>query len=219
MASRGFGVEDLAGEILTSMGFNIVEKRKRLKSGNIDIAEIDLLAEKDGDLYAVEVKAGRASTTDVRQAYSNAVLAGAKPLIVCGGFSDRAAEETARLLGVDALFMEDYFFASPEDISRVVEISLQKLLLDILSGDPSRMDEGDARILELLARSTTPEKFAHAVGCNIEEAGRIIASLRGKGIITAGRNFEMLRLQSIILLTQYRILKILNTLEARRASL
>ncbi|RLE92087.1 MAG: hypothetical protein DRN04_11290, partial [Thermoprotei archaeon] len=62
---KGISIENIAEEVLTRRGYRIVGKRYRIKVEGVDIAEVDILAEKDGERYAVEVKAGRVSVTDL----------------------------------------------------------------------------------------------------------------------------------------------------------
>ena len=78
---KGKTVEELATALLEGEGFRILERRKVIRVGESQVAEVDILAEKDGEVYAVEVKSGRISVTDVRQAFTNARLLGYKPLI------------------------------------------------------------------------------------------------------------------------------------------
>lgn len=56
--------------------------------GDSQVGEADLLVEDATGLHAVEVKAGKASVSDVRQAKINAEPLGAAPLVIARGFSD-----------------------------------------------------------------------------------------------------------------------------------
>ncbi|HDJ97324.1 MAG TPA: endonuclease, partial [Thermofilum sp.] len=75
----GLLVEDLAEGLLVRLGYVIKERRKKIVFEGVEVAEIDYLAEKEGEKYIVEVKAGRISVNDVRQVYTNSVLVNARP--------------------------------------------------------------------------------------------------------------------------------------------
>jgi predicted RecB family endonuclease len=107
---RWLSSERIAQEVLETIGFKILETRKKIILNDIEIGEVDAIAVDDkGTLYAVEVKAGKADITGVRQAYINALLLNAKPVIVCKGFADDAAKELAEKLGVQVIQLSDVF--------------------------------------------------------------------------------------------------------------
>jgi len=152
---RGLVLERIAREVLEGLGFEVLEERKRVEREGIEVAEVDMLAERGGELYAVEVKAGKISVADVRQAYANAVLLGAKPLLVCRGIADESAKVLAEELGVEILKLSDYVMIStPEEVrslmlEAVVE-ALAGLLESVLEGLESDIDP---RVLEAVAKS------------------------------------------------------------------
>jgi len=78
---RGISAERIARRMLESRGFSIIATNHKIDSKGENIAEIDIIAEKDGQKYAVEVKSGKASLSAIRQAFANAQLAGYKPMI------------------------------------------------------------------------------------------------------------------------------------------
>ncbi len=214
---RGLMVEELAESLLRGLGFEIKEKRKRVTRNDTFIAEIDILAEKEGVVYAVEVKTGKASTSDVRQAYANAVLVKAKPLIVCRGFSDKGAEETAKQLGVEVIsFPSHYFFASPEDLSKIIERAVEKVLLRLLRGDVRAIDPEDVAILNAIARSSTFKQAAKSLDMDEKELENEIVKLKKRNILTNVSSYDSMRLQSLLLIREY---EVLNSLESIRRKL
>ena len=93
--------------MLKGKGFTILATHYKIKSQGEGIAEIDIVAEKEGESYAVEVKSGKASLTAIRQAYANAHVAGYKPLLICKK-TDIATKEAAKTLGVEVMTFSEY---------------------------------------------------------------------------------------------------------------
>jgi predicted RecB family endonuclease len=83
----------------------------------VEVGEVDILAvDGDGNTYAVEVKAGKIDISGIRQAYINAKLIGAKPLVIARGYAEEGARELARELGVEVVLLPDYVFLSVDDL-------------------------------------------------------------------------------------------------------
>ncbi|WP_457619558.1 YraN family protein, partial [Methanopyrus sp.] len=76
MLRRGKSAEEIAASILRKEGFEVVARNYRVELEDELVAEIDIVAEKDGERYAVEVKAGTVGVDAVRQAYVAAELTG-----------------------------------------------------------------------------------------------------------------------------------------------
>ncbi|RLE92273.1 MAG: recombinase RecB, partial [Thermoprotei archaeon] len=176
-------------------------KRYRIKVEGVDIAEVDILAEKDGERYAVEVKAGRVSVTDLRQVYANAVLLKAKPLIVCRDFSDEAARKTAELLGVEVLFLPEFLvFVTPEELVYSVKSAVKEVLLELLTLPQVELSSEDVRVLKAIAEADSFRDAAVKLGMEISELGRRVAELRKKRVLV-GEDYSSLRLRAILLLS------------------
>ena len=198
---RGVSLENIAEEVLARRGFRIVSKRYRIKVEGVDIAEVDILAEKDGERYAVEVKAGRVSVTDLRQVYANAVLLKAKPLIVCRDFSDEAARKTAELLGVEVLFLPEFLvFVTPEELVYSVKSAVKEVLLELLTLPQVELSSEDVRVLKAIAEADSFRDAAVKLGMEISELGRRVAELRKKRVLV-GEDYSSLRLRAILLLS------------------
>ena len=124
---RGISAERIARRMLESKGFDIIATNYKISSKGENIGEIDIIAEKDGEKYAIEVKSGKASLSSIRQAYANAKLAGFKPLLICKK-SDEATKEAAKKLGVEILeFSEYHLLLEPEELESIVKNCMKKL--------------------------------------------------------------------------------------------
>ncbi|MEM4468981.1 MAG: YraN family protein, partial [Candidatus Nezhaarchaeales archaeon] len=102
--------ERVAIGILERMGFKVLDTRKKIVKDGVEVGEVDIVASNpEGEVYAVEVKAGKASVSDIRQAYTGALLLGMRPMVICKGFADAAAETVARELNVKVLTIPEYY--------------------------------------------------------------------------------------------------------------
>ncbi len=201
--SRGFWTEQLALFVLESEGFEILGRREKILKGSSEIGEVDLVARKQGELYAVEVKSGKVSVTDVRQAFTNAKLLGAKPLILARGFSDDSAKALAEELGVQVILLPEYMhFVNMEELAELVEKVLTSILDRLLPAELPELCEEEIRVLEALARGSTFSEAARLAGLREDELGKAVDGLREKGVLL-GRSQSELRLQAkIVLLLQ-----------------
>ncbi len=196
---KGVWAEYLAEALLDALGYRLLDRRHVVEKGGVKLAEIDILAEKGGERYAVEVKSGRVSTTDVRQAYSNAQLIGAKPLIVARGFADASARAYAEQLGVEVLLYPDYLLAEPEQLHAAVEKAVEKVLAEAFAVNPLVLGDEDLEAVKALAFSRSFEEAARRLGVDAGELSGVIARLREKGAITAKGGYHSLRLQAELL--------------------
>lgn len=204
---RGFWTEMLAFYILESLGFEIEAYRHRVEREGVEVAEIDALAEKNGEKYAVEVKSGRISTTDVRQAYTNAKLLGAKPLVVARGFADKSAEVYARELGVEVLVLPDYFhFISTEELVATLEDAILNVFERLIGGNFEDLSHEELETLRAIAFSKSAEEAYKRLGKSFEEFSRTIGGLREKGVITEDGSFNRLKMQARLFLLLRKLL-------------
>ncbi len=190
--------EAVAALLLEDLGYRIVEVRRPLVVGGEEISDIDIVAERDGQLYAVEVKAGSADVGAVRQAYTNAVLAGMKPLIVARGVDDKARAAASRL-GVEILVLPDLLLAGYEDLREAVREAVLSVVEEMaLSLEAAcRAGEEERRALEAIAESMTVQDLADRLGTTVEEAGKLLGRLRRKGLLPSG-SFRVVRLAARI---------------------
>ncbi|MGB9708843.1 MAG: recombinase RecB [Infirmifilum sp.] len=198
---RGFWTELLAFHILESLGFEIQEYRHRITRSGVEVAEIDALARKNNDLYAVEVKSGRISTTDIRQAFANAQLIGAKPLVVARGFADKSAEAYANELKVEVILIPDYLhFISTEELMAVMEEAILNSLDKLLDVNFKDLSEKELGVIRSLATSKNPEEACRALGMSLEEFSTVLGRLREKGVLVSDSSFTRLRVQARLVL-------------------
>ncbi len=210
--------ERIAFRTLEDMGFEILETHKRLTIDGVDVAEVDAIARgPDGEMYAVEVKAGRIDVTAVRQAYSNAALLGYKPLIVGRGFADEAAEITARKLGVRVVLLPDAFLTDVDELEKSVEEAAWAILERIFEAlnAASNLRPEDYELLAALAESESLSELAERLGVGEREAARLLASARKRGIIPRGlRGFTALRGYARLALILLKLRGLVDTLES-----
>lgn len=199
--SRGVWSELLAELVLESEGFEIVKRREKIVRGGEEVGEVDLIAKKGETMYAIEVKAGKVSVNDVRQAYANSVLLGFKPLVVARSFSDRAAEELAKELGVEVIFMPEYFhFLSIEELAAVIEQAVIRVLDQLVPARPGEVRREDIVVLEALAASNDFSEAVKRAGIAESELARRLEDMRERGLIGRATGFTALRLQAKLLL-------------------
>jgi predicted RecB family endonuclease len=208
--------ERIAARILEERGFKIIEFHKRIRVNGVDVGEVDIVAEgPDGSIYAVEVKAGKVNVQGVRQAYANAKLLNAKPLIVCKGFSDEAAALTARELGVEVITLEDLFLVEPEELEDIVYHTVMDALAEVvklLLSPNVRVKVEHLQILKAIAESPTIHDAAKRAEVPVEKVAEVLKSLRDIAPL-AGRGYTFARLVASILLTRYRLEALLARLE------
>jgi predicted RecB family endonuclease len=184
---RWLSSERIAQEVLETIGFKILETRKKIILNDIEIGEVDAIAVDDkGTLYAVEVKAGKADITGVRQAYINALLLNAKPVIVCKGFADDAAKELAEKLGVQVIQLSDVFLVESEELNIVVRDVIEETLTEYLelfySFNPY-IKPDYIEILQAIYATSTADEAAEKLGIDVATLMKKIDDLRKIGVI------------------------------------
>jgi len=179
--------ERIAEELLSSLGYTIIDRHRRIVVEGVEVGEVDLIAQdREGKQYAVEVKAGRIDVTGIRQAYVNAKLLGMEPLVVCKGFADDSAQELAKILGVQVIKLSDVFITEDEELEVIVKEAVEEALaeyLDLISMPPTSIPEDAMRILEAVYSSSSPEEAASKLGMDLPTLLRKINDLRGRGLL------------------------------------
>ncbi|MEZ0319918.1 MAG: restriction endonuclease [Pyrobaculum sp.] len=116
-------------DILPSLGFTPKALRYKIYRGDVEVGEVDILAvDNKGETYAIEVKAGRVDIAGIRQAYVNAKLIGAKPMVIARGYADEGARELAKELGVEVVLLPDYIFLSIDDLYSAFTIAFMRFV-------------------------------------------------------------------------------------------
>ena len=186
---RWLASEKIAFRLLEERGYRIVETNKPIVINDVMVAEIDAIAvDPKGDTYAVEVKAGRVDVNGLRQAFVNAQLIGAKPLVVCKGFADDAAKALASQLGIDVIELEDVFLVDSEELEAVVETAVVEALLDlielIISARPLKPEE--AIRMKALSESRDIIEAARRAGISVEDMANAVKRLKKETRLARG---------------------------------
>ena len=125
--------EDYVAELLSSLGFQILDKRVKVYLNGVEVGEVDIIAiDNNGQKYAIEVKSGKIDVTGVRQAYVNAILLNAKPMIIARGFSNDSAKILAENLGVKTIILDDVIVLSIDELKTVIKQAIYEILNEIL---------------------------------------------------------------------------------------
>ncbi len=195
---KGLGAEDVAVSILEKLGYTVLEKRKPIVVGGVKVAEIDMVArDQEGNVLAVEVKSGKASVTDVRQAFSNSKLLKVKPLLVCKGFSDASAASLASELGVRYILLPEYYLFTFEDFKEVSKDIVHDLLTMYLSLNVEEIKGEEERIVEAIAGSNNFSEASAKLNTSEEELGKIISNMN---VFRPGdkQGFSQLKLRALL---------------------
>ncbi len=198
MASKGKSSEEIAERLLRTLGYEILQTRKEISLEGTGVAEIDIVArDPKGIVYAVEVKSGKASVSDVRQVYANSKLIDLKPMIICKGFSDKSAELAIKELDVKSILLPEYYLTNLEDIREIVDELIADIILGLERADIRKLDEEEMRALVALSETSSFAMAMDKSGMNRRELGKALASMKKKGIFPLKRpGFSYLSLQA-----------------------
>lgn len=180
---RGISAERIARRMLESKGFSIIETNYKINSKGENIAEIDIIAEKDGERYAVEVKSGKASLTSVRQAYANAKLAGYKPLLICKK-SDDAIKEASKKLNVEIMEISEYYLLlEPEELESIVKKCMEDVMEEYGFLPSLSIDKDTYKFFKGIANSQDFEDAKKILKMNDKEFRNKISQLKKQGML------------------------------------
>ena len=213
--------ERIAARILEEAGFRILEEHKRVMINGVEVGEIDLVAEKEGQRYAVEVKAGRLDVGGVRQAHVNAELIGAKPLAICKGFSDSAAEALAQELGVEVLRLSELFVIDQEELETLMREVIEDVVEDLVSYLTSEVKptEGDAKVLRTIVETSDILEAAGKLGMDVGDLARTIEGLRSRGVLPKwAKKYSSVKRAAEIALARNRLWEIVGALHSTGAT-
>ncbi len=212
---RWLASEKIALRLLEEKGFRVVEVRRKISIDGVDVGEVDAVVIDDkGERYAVEIKAGRIDVHGIRQAVVNAMILGAKPLIVCKGYADDAAEALARKLNVTVITYEDVFLVDSEELEFIVETATLEALsevLELIFSPNIRIKPGDIEKIRAIAYSSDIFEAAKTLSTTPKELALFIKELRTISKI-AKRGWRGVQLVALLLLLRTVIEARLNTL-------
>ncbi len=175
----------VAKGILRDKGFEIIAYNQPIKISGFQVSDVDLLAKKNERLYAVEVKSGRVDVGGLRQAYVNALLLKAKPLIMCRGFSDPSAEALAEELGVEVIELEDLFISDPQELRTLIREEIRSVLIEVLPSilRPHKLTEDNVTVVKILSESKSFFNAAEKLKLTPEALGRELGRMKKEGVI------------------------------------
>ncbi|MEM4934037.1 MAG: recombinase RecB [Desulfurococcaceae archaeon] len=179
--------EKIALGVLEELGYRVLEVGKKIELGGVEVGEIDaIVADSAGELYAVEVKAGKIDVSGIRQAYVNALLVGTRPMVVCKGFADDAAKGLAERLGVRVIQLSDVFLVESEEIYTIVREVIEETLTDYLEvfyGYSPQLKPEHFEILNAIYTSTTVDEAAEKLGVDVSVFAKRIEELKKQNIV------------------------------------
>ncbi|MCS7106853.1 MAG: hypothetical protein NZ902_01935 [Acidilobaceae archaeon] len=195
--------EALAASYLELQGFKVVEVHKKVVIGGVEVSDVDIVAEKDGSLYAVEVKAGNVDVEAVRQAYVNAKLLGMRPLVVGRGLADERASAVAEQLGVELNIFPDVIAVSVNELRDAVYEAVYSAMSEIFYHLSScdNLSAEDMEQLKFIAHSSSLLDAAERAGVSEREMAQMIARLSEKGVLPKGSSWRVAVLMSRALLS------------------
>ncbi len=174
--------ENYAVWYLENNGYTVVDTNVPLLIDDVEVSDIDIIAEKDGNIYAVEVKAGQIDVNAVRQASVNARLAGYKPMIIGRGIDDKA-EAVAKELGVYYIVLPDMLYAGFEELREAVKEAIYEIIDELVVNIDCEKAKEEKEIILALSNSLSFKEFADKLNLSVEEAIEELKKLKEKGII------------------------------------
>lgn len=180
--------ERIAQRVLEEIGLKIIDVHKKVVIDGVEVGEIDFVAKdpSTGDIYGVEVKAGKIDVTGLRQVYVNCLLANLKPLVICKGFADDSASILAEKLGIKVIQLSDWFLVESEELEvlmrEVMEDLIEQYFIYLLLPIPKLKSEYEV-LIEAISGSSSISEAAEKLGMKVDELTRKISSLRSSGII------------------------------------
>ncbi len=217
-AMRWHSSERIAARVLEEMGFSIIETNRRIYINGAEVGEIDIVAQdRDGNLWAVEVKAGKLDVTGVRQAYVNAVIAGMKPMVICKGFADDAAKQLAEKLGVKVVQLSDIFLVEDEELELVVREAVEDALVnffELVFGQPQTLRPDQVQVLEAVATSQNLNEAAEKLGMELSTVIKRIEEMKSQGILPRwAKKFSALKRAAQLVLQRHKLQSMVSELE------
>ena len=218
---RGRSSERIARGVLERLGYKILETNKKIIVDEAEAFEVDILAlSPKGERCCVEVKAGSVSVSDIRQVFADSKILGLKPLLVCKGFADEAAEAVARELDVEVIRLSEYYILlEPEELEVIVRTAVRDVL-DSYGFYPlpawREIGEEDLELVKKIAEAETFTEAAKSLHLSTEELGQRIGKLREKGIFPhREQNFIALKRHSQQIIHRYALINRLDEIEKR----
>ncbi|UCD14450.1 MAG: YraN family protein [Thermoplasmatales archaeon] len=217
--AKGLSSERIAKRLLESRGFHVLSSNHVIKEGGEKVAEVDIIAEdSNGYKYAVEVKAGKGDVNSIRQAYANAMLCGYKPMLICKGYADDAAQKAALKLDVEVVELSEYYLLlEPEEL----EIIIKKCVEEVFETHgflpySAEVDKKDRKILKSISTAKDFDDAAKKIKVTRKELGKKMEYLTTRGILPKrSLSFRDLKRCCSSILARSEIMAKLNGIERR----
>ena len=216
---KGMSSERIARSVLERLGYHILEANKKVVLGNAEVFEVDIIAvSPEGDKYCVEVKAGRAGVSDIRQVFADSEILGLKPMLVCKGFADEPAEMVSKELGVKMIKLSEYYvLLEPEELEVIVRSAVRDVLNEYgFYPLPfwEEISEEDWSVIKGVSEAFSFKEAAQNLDLSSEELGHRIGYLRKRGIFPEkGQTFKNLKKYSQQLIQRYSFISRLDSIE------
>ncbi|GAB6947490.1 endonuclease NucS [Vulcanisaeta sp. JCM 16161] len=206
MANVGVKFEDYVAELLSRLGLKVLGRRVKVTVNGVEVGEVDIVAEDgSGNRYAIEVKSGKVDVSAIRQAYVNAKVLNAKPLIVARGFSNDSSRALADELGVSVINLEEAVVLTIDELRTVIENVIYEAVGDLINtvftlaakSCNSRVRDIMGAVMECNDWSCVCEKL----GVNVDNCGSLISDVRrelGLGNLSLSKLKTAIRLYNLI---------------------
>ncbi len=160
-----------------------------------------------GNKYAIEVKSGKVDVSAIRQAYVNAKVLNAKPLIVArGGFSNDSSRALADELGVSVINLEEAVVLTIDELRTVIENVLYEAVGDLINTVFTlAMKSCDGKVRDIMNAvmgcndwSCVCERLG---GVNADNCGSLISDVRrelGLGNLSLSKLKTAIRLYNLV---------------------
>ncbi|WFO75094.1 restriction endonuclease [Desulfurococcaceae archaeon MEX13E-LK6-19] len=210
--------ERIAVELLESLGYRVIELRKKIKIDGVEVGEVDAIVEdENGVRYAVEIKAGTIDVTGLRQAYVNALVLGLKPLVIAKGYSDESAEALAKELGIKVILLSDYFLVEAEELELLIKEAFESIIVESINTImvDKQLTPEEKRVIEAIATCPTIADAAKTLSTDINSLVKKIRFLQNKGLIPRStKSYSMIRYYASLLLLKQKINEVLELIKA-----
>lgn len=185
----GIKFETFVLDLLPALGLTPLAHRYKIMRDGVEVGEVDVLAEDSSKrLYAVEIKAGKVDVSGIRQAYVNAKLLNATPMVICRGYADESAKKLAEELGIEVVTLPDYVFLSIDELVGALTTAFVRALAHVLT----TLAEMDLAVAEALAQCPDYSCFCSKV----EHCDEVLRELGKKLPVSydALRNLALIKL-------------------------
>jgi len=211
--------ERIALQMLETLGYDIIDTHYKIIISGVEVAEIDAIAvdKETSEKYAVEIKAGRIDVNSIRQALVNAMLVGAKPLIVCRGYADEAARVLVENLNIRVIELSDQFLIDADELENIVKAALDEVIekyIDMLFETDYKIKPQYYEIVKTIAYSKNIIEASERLGLSIKEVVKKINEMKNSNIIPRKlKSYQDIKRYLRIQLLKQKYLAILSEIE------